>query len=233
MTKPPSRKTSSAKDRSAMTRRFRAYQEPIFDEHGPTPAGVGWGDPKELEFRYGRILRILDHDHARPAGVPSLLDVGCGWGGLLEYANAQGIRLRYTGIDLVEKMVAYARDRFPDADVEVGDVRDLKGGGRFDYVVANGVLTQKLDATIPEMEAFCHEMIRAAFRLCRYGMAFNMMSTRVNFMATNLYYQNPSELLAYLLREVTPRVVVDHAYSSLGSGRGKFYDFTVYVYKDR
>ncbi len=165
--------------------------------------------------------------------MPSLLDVGCGWGGLLEYAQAHGVDLRYSGIDLVDEMVAYGRDRFVGAEFSVGDVRDLRGRNRFDYVVMNGVLTQKLDARIPEMDEFCNEMIRTSFRLCRYGVAFNMMSTRVNFMAANLYYRSPSGLLAYLLSEVTPRVVIDHAYSSLGSGRGKLYDFTVFLYKDR
>jgi hypothetical protein len=74
--------------------------------------------------------------------------------------------------------------------------------------------------------------VRKMFELCRHGIAFNMMSTRVNFMVGNLFYQNPSELFAWLLSEISPRVRFDHGYSSLASGRGKFYDFTVYVYRD-
>ena len=46
------------------------------------------------------------------------------------------------------------------------------------------------------MEAFARRLVRKLFDLCRYGIAFNMMSTRVNFMAPNLYYQNPVEMLA-------------------------------------
>jgi len=70
------------------------------------------------------------------------------------------------------------------------------------------------------------------YELCRHGVALNMMSTRVNFMVDNLYYQDPSELLAWLLSEVSPRVRIDHGYSSLASGIGKYYDFTAYIYKD-
>jgi hypothetical protein len=70
------------------------------------------------------------------------------------------------------------------------------------------------------------------FSLCRHGISFNAMSTRVNYMVDNLYYQNPADLMAWLLAEVSPRVVIDHGYSSLASGKGKYYDFTVYVYKD-
>ena len=81
------------------------------------------------------------------------------------------------------------------------------------------------------MEMFAKRLIRKMFSLCRYGIAFNMMSTRVNFTVGNLYYQNPIELFTFLLNEVSPRVVIDHGYSSLQSGVGKYYDFTVYVYK--
>jgi hypothetical protein len=82
------------------------------------------------------------------------------------------------------------------------------------------------------MERHTKRLARKMFELCRHGVAFNMMSTRVNFMVDNLYYQNPADLLAWLLAEVSPRVRLDHGYSSLASGKGKFYDFTVYVYKD-
>jgi len=51
-------------------------------------------------------------------------------------------------------------------------------------------------------------------------------------MVDNLYYQNPADLLAWMLTDLTPRVRLDHGYSSLASGKGKFYDFTVYAYKD-
>ncbi|OYX97209.1 MAG: hypothetical protein B7Y80_20500, partial [Hyphomicrobium sp. 32-62-53] len=57
-------------------------------------------------------------------------------------------------------------------------------------------------------------------------------SHRFRFMVPNLLYQNPAEMLTWLLIEVSPRVKIDHGYSSLASGRGKYYDFTVYLYKD-
>ena len=40
------------------------------------------------------------------------------------------------------------------------------------------------------------------------------------------------EMLAFCLPELSPQVRLDHGYSSLQSGKGKFFDFTVYIYKD-
>jgi hypothetical protein len=63
------------------------------------------------------------------------------------------------------------------------------------------------------------------FSLARHGIAFNMMSSHVNFMAPNLYYKNPLEITAFCATELSRRFRVDHAYP--------LYEFTMYVYRDR
>jgi 2-polyprenyl-3-methyl-5-hydroxy-6-metoxy-1,4-benzoquinol methylase len=174
----------------------------------------------------------MQKDFTKVPAPPSLLDVGCGWGGLLRRACSLNIPLKYTGIDVVETMVEHGRIEFKDATFLHQDVFALESESSYDFVVGNGIFTQKLDVTNPEMERFTRKMMRKMFQLCRHGVAFNMMSTRVNFMVNNLFYQNPSDLLSWLLSEVSPRVCLDHGYSSLVNGKGKYYDFTVYIYKD-
>jgi 2-polyprenyl-3-methyl-5-hydroxy-6-metoxy-1,4-benzoquinol methylase len=203
-----------------------------FGQYGATAKGVDWGDENELLVRYDKILGVLRKDFAELPAEPSLLDVGCGWGGLLRRARNLDLALRYTGIDVVEAMVEHGRREFTGAEFIHGDVFALDETGQYDFVVCNAILTQKLSVTIPEMEAYLRKLVRKMFSLCRHGISFNAMSTRVNYMVDNLYYQNPADLMAWLLAEISPRVVVDHGYSSLASGKGKYYDFTVYVYKD-
>lgn len=218
--------------RNELTRLFKSHHEEKFAEHGPTAKGVDWNDEGEMLFRYAKIMDVLRRDFDGPSGVPTILDVGCGWGGLLQYCRDNGIEVQYTGIDLVESMVGYARERFTDAEFLQGDIFEMEGENRYDFVVCNGILTQRLAATIPSMEQFSNAMIRKLFDLCRFGMSTIFMSTRVNFMAQNLYYRNPGDLLNWCLMDLTPKVRLDHAYSSLGTGRGKYYDFTIYLYKD-
>lgn len=204
-----------------------------FAEHGATVKGVAWNKEEDVRVRYSKMLEVLQKDfYVRPAR-PSLLDVGCGWGGLLEHARAHGVDLDYAGIDVVEEMLVHARARFPGARFISGDVLDPDITiGQYDFVVCNGILPLKLSLPIPEMERFAKRLILRMFELCRHGIAFNMMSTRVNFMSDHLYYQNPSEILAWLLSEVSPRVRLDHGYSSLGSSERLLYEFTAFVYKD-
>lgn len=215
-----------------ITRTLKDHYARTFEQYGATAKGVDWNDESELLVRYDKMLAVLQKDFASIPIPPSLLDVGCGWGGLLRRARSLGVPLRYTGIDVVEQMVSHGRAEFADASFECADVFKLSAPAAYDFVVCNAILTQKLGVSIPEMERYLKRLVVKMFELCRHGVAFNVMSTRVNFMAENLYYQNPVDLLSWLLTEVSPRVRLDHGYSSLASGKGKFYDFTVYVYKD-
>lgn len=210
----------------------REYHAKVFELHGDTAKGVDWNDEGELLVRYDKMLAVMQKDFTLPPSPVSMLDVGCGWGGLLRRANTLNVALNYTGIDVVEAMTLHGRAEFPNAMFINGDIFDLHDESVYDFIVCNGILTQKHNISIPDMERHAKRLVRKMFELCRHGIAFNMMSTRVNFMVNNLYYQNPAELLAWLLSEVSPRVRLDHGYSSLANGRGKFYDFTVYVYKD-
>lgn len=215
-----------------LTELFRAHHEGRFRQHGATAKGVDWNDHEEMLFRYAKMLEVLRRDFERPPQPPSLLDVGCGWGGLYKYCQDEAIPIAYTGIDVVESMIEHARKAFPQAEFLCQDVFALQGESRYDYVVCNAILTQRLTASIVEMEAFANRLLRKMFALARYGCATNFMSTRVNYTADNLYYRSPAELLAYCLMEISPKVRLDHGYSSLKTGRGKFYDYTIYLYKD-
>jgi len=215
-----------------ITQTFKDFYASTFAQHGATAKGVDWGAESELRFRYDKMLAVLHKDFATLPATVSLLDVGCGWGGLWQHMRGLGLPVQYTGVDVVESMIAHARQDFPDAQFIHGDVFALPPAAAYDFVVCNGVLTQKLSHTIPDMERFAKGLIRKMYELARHGIAFNMMSSRVNFMVDNLYYQNPGELLSWLLTEVSPRVRLDHGYSSLGSGQGRLYEFTAYVYKD-
>jgi cyclopropane-fatty-acyl-phospholipid synthase len=68
-----------------------------------------------------------------------LLDVGCGWGGLLHWA-AQQHHVTGVGVTLSERQYDYARERLADSEIEIKlqNYRDLKGA-IFDKVVSVGM----------------------------------------------------------------------------------------------
>jgi SAM-dependent methyltransferase len=214
-----------------ITQLLKDYHHKVFLSHGPTAKGVDWGDENEVLLRCDKMLKVVDMDFYVGPARPTILDVGCGWGAMAKRARDRSLDVSIVGVDVVEEMIVHARTEFPEHSFNVADVFVMPDAETYDFVVCSGILTQKHDFSIPEMEQYARRLIHKMFSLCRHGIAFNMMSTRVNFMVSNLYYQNPVELLGWLLTEISPRVVLDHGYSSLSSSNGKYYDFTAYVYK--
>ena len=177
----------AVQDMDHITAVLRAHYSKTFSRHGATPRGVDWNRAEDVTRRYDQMLAVMDPVRTGGSETISLLDVGCGYGGLYEYANDRGLQLRYTGIDVVADMIRHAQTHFPAARFACADIFQFDPAESFDYVVCNGILTQKLTAGVREMDAFAHRLIKKLYALCRFGVAFNLMTTKVNFMAENLY----------------------------------------------
>lgn len=206
-----------------ITERFVDYYRARFREHGATPAGLDWGPHQaDLDLRYRNMLAVIaDEDRGR--NPVSLLDVGCGFGGLLAYAKSKDLKLRYTGVDIVAESLDHARSVHPEAEFRCGDVFALDFPERFDYVVCNGILTARFGATIREMDAYAKRLVRRMFSLAARGTAVNFMTSKVNYTEDKLYYANPIEMIAFCLSELTTKLRLDHAYP--------LYEYTVYLYR--
>jgi trans-aconitate methyltransferase len=216
-----------------LTQQFQQHHKELFLRHGPTPLGVDWKDETEMLYRYEKMLGVFNKDFLELADVPTLLDVGCGWGGLLKYSRERGRDLAYTGIDVVGEMISFCRNNYTNAIFRETDIFEMDPSAeQYDFVVCNAILTQRLTASIREMDEFAKKLVSKMFSLCRHGVAFNMMSNHVNFMVDNLFYKSPLEMTAYCFDQLSPRVRLDHGYSSLMNQRAKYYDFTIYVFKD-
>lgn len=202
---------------------LKEHYENRFELHGPSSKGVDWGENEtNLNFRYQKMIAVLPSQNTSPP--PTLLDVGCGFGGLLHYANSMGIDFCYSGIDIAANMVEWARKNYPNNEFCLGDILKTDFNKKYDYVICNGILTQKLETPGLIMDVFAHKLIKRLYDLCNIGIAFNVMTTKVNYFSNNLYYRNPVELFAWCISEISPHIKIDHSYP--------LYEYTVYVYRN-
>ena len=198
------------------------HYEACLERHGDTHLGVDWPNAEDAETRYRVMLDVI----RRPASDPvRLLDFGCGTSHFYEYLQREGIRdIEYSGLDISERFVDLSRVKFPDVEYYCADILDDDVElPRFDYVVMNGVFTERIDLTFDEMLAYFKRVVRRVFARVDDGLAFNVMSKQVDWERDDLFHLPLDLLSEFLTREISRNFVVRHDYG--------LYEYTVYVYR--
>lgn len=104
-----------------------------------------------------------------------LLDIGCGWGGLVQY-TAEHYGVQALGISLSEPQVRLARERIAAAGlggrcrVDVCDYRDLASGAIFDKVVSVGMFEHVGRAQLPGYFAKAFSLTRPGGLFLNHGI---------------------------------------------------------------
>ena len=198
--------------------------EKFYAEHGDTHRGLGFRTEEGFEARYRVYLEVIRGAAAREAC--SLLDVGCGTARLLDLIKSLGRdEISYRGVDLSPKLIEAARQKHPEADFILGDPFDLAEiwSARPDYVVFGQIFTCRLHMTVEEMTDYMLRLLRLAFRSCRCGIAFNVMSQHVDWQRDDLFHV-PFDRMADLLQANLSRHYLFRADYGL-------YEYTVYLYR--
>ncbi|MGB1129426.1 MAG: class I SAM-dependent methyltransferase [Haloferula sp.] len=191
------------------------HYEACFQKHGDTPQGVDWPNEQDAITRY-RVM--LDVARLKPREeTASLLDFGCGTGALLDYMQRHEIEgFSYSGLDLSRAFVEAARHKHPSNDFYQLDILENPDTiPQFDYVIMNGVFTEKLGISY-------EAMLAAVFSKCRVGMAFNVMSKHVDWEREDLFHVPFDTMAALLKARLTRHVSFRFDYG--------LYEYTVYAY---
>ncbi|CAN7438161.1 class I SAM-dependent methyltransferase [Pseudoduganella sp. LjRoot289] len=197
------------------------HYEDCLARHGDTAAGVDWPNERDAQTRYQVMLGVMRGQRE----AASLLDFGCGAAHLYQHALREGLdHIDYAGLDVSEKFVALSREKFPDRPFYCLDVlRETDQLPEFDYIVMNGVFTEKRALSQEEMFAYFKEMITKVFEKSRRGIAFNVMSKCVDWERDDLFHLSTDLLLEFLTKHVSRHVVIRNDYG--------LYEYTTYVYK--
>ena len=197
----------------------RRYYENALERYGDSPQGVNWADAASQRFRFEILAEIDDLNGKR------IHDVGCGLAHFVEFLVERGIDCEYVGSDISSHMIQKAKQRLPKEQLYVADILNdvTPDWMRTDYLLASGVFHVKAANERSAWQEFVETMLRRMFTLARKGIAFNMLTTYVDYEDSNLFYLPPAELLDFCIRNLGRRVVIRHDYP--------LWEYTVYVYK--
>ena len=164
----------------------------------------------------------------READEPvTLLDFGCGLAHLLDYIDREPRyrHVQYTGLDLSPKYLQAAKARRPDGVVSAARRRSQSDEDlpEFDYVIMNGVFNFRGQIAEDSMLEYWQRLTSVAFKHCRRGLAFNVMSTLVDWERDDLFHLSFDAMARHVGRALSRHFVIRHDYGA--------YEYTTYVYR--
>jgi SAM-dependent methyltransferase len=199
------------------------HYEQCLARHGDHHRGVDWPKADEADVRYSIMLGVIPASSTAPI---TLLDFGCGAGHLLEFIRRhRSPGLEYHGLDISDQFVALCRTKFAGvpffrADI-LDDGVDLPD---FDYIVMNGVFTEKRQLAHETMWEYVQAVLRRTWPHARRGLAFNVMSKHVDWERDDLFHLSCDDLTAFLRAELSPHTVIRQDYG--------LFEYTTYVYRE-
>ena len=161
---------------------------------------MGWHDEDEYSVRFEIATAIADLNNS------SILDVGCGFGGLYKFLISNQIKAAYLGIDIVPKMIEIAREKNPTGKFKVADLftEEL---GKFDYVFCIGAL----NVTTPNSDLYFRKMLNKMISLARRGVVINFLSKKFYLSKGPYHFEDAKKLKSEIETEykVKVRIVED------------------------
>lgn len=188
-------------------------------KHGETPRGVDWNSEDGQQLRFAQLLKLLDG-----AEGFSLLDLGCGYGALVEALRPRFARFEYLGLDVSAEMIEAARRRFDGAEGICFEVAD-RVGEPLDFAVASGIFNVRMQRSPGEWKDYVNDTLDALHAMSLRGFAFNCLTSYsdADRQRADLHYADPCELFHRCKTRYGRNVALLHDYG--------LYEFTIIVRK--
>jgi SAM-dependent methyltransferase len=214
------RMTSTHKH-SALVSTLGSRYSALLRRYGDSPKSAQYADAATHWARFEPLTAIGIE------GRDEVLDFGCGIGELLRFLRERrSFSGAYHGIDISPDVVAFARAKHPDGVFECRDIFSVPPKHEVDWVVASGVFNNRVAAS--DGRAFMFDALRILMPLARKGLAFNALSTYVDYFEEDLFYIDPCEVFRFCKENLSPAVALRHDYLIRPSAPP--YEFTIHVH---
>jgi len=192
----------------------------LVEEYGDSPQAVQMTSHESQECRLKILTEVVTGDYGR------VLDFGCGTGELYNYIkNKNNSACEYIGYDISPAMIKLAQEKFPEVKFECRDILLDGINEEFDYIFISGVFNNLMS----ENQAFMKAILSKLFSHTGKALAFNGLSTYVDYFDEGLYYADPSDVFQFCKETLSPCVTLRHDY--LVKPGVLPFDYTIYVYK--
>ncbi len=154
---------------------------------------LDWASAKSQNARFEILVANVD------LRDKSLLDVGCGLGDLWTFLRSRQISARYTGLDIIEKMLVAAAAKHSDAKFICGDMfspdaNPLPEGSAFDVVFCSGTFNLNLGNNADFLPGAVAKLMAVASE----QVVFNLLNKSIPFENETYACYDPDQVLEWL-----------------------------------
>lgn len=152
---------------------------------------LGWESQEAQHMRFDVLLSSVSLQGKK------LLDVGCGTGNLLEYMISKGISAHYTGVDILEEMIAIAQNKKLAGDFIHMDIfkNNIFSKDSFDAVYTSGIFNLNLGNN----KEFLKNALKLFLEISRGDVVFNLLHVDSTDREDKYFYFHPDEVRDLLL----------------------------------
>lgn len=207
------------------------YFEGLLEKHGDHYLSLDWKSKESQPVRFSALLDIISYTEKKEN--LSILDVGCGIGHLYGFLQDMKLidmlKISYRGIDISQKMIDFAKKKFPKVTFEMVDLINDKFDRKFDYVLSSGAFNIKMTDLALHKESV-RKMISKMHNICNFGTSMNFLATSSIYLipeggkeeADKYVFFSEEEVISWA-RAVSERYILRRDYHPG--------DFTVYMLK--
>jgi SAM-dependent methyltransferase len=201
---------------------LKEFYNKNLESHGPGAQGVGWKNQEAQLIRFEQLAKLL------PLQKPfSVNDLGCGVGDLAIYLQNKGYTgFSYTGYDVLEEMVALAKDKHTSiANREFLLITEAGQMKEAEYSIASGIFNLRYANTDEQWQSYIIQTLEQMYEKSSKGFSFNALTkySDKDKMQDYLFYSDPLYFFDYCKKHFSRNVALLHDYNQ--------YDFTILVRK--
>ena len=174
-----------------------------FIKFGNSPKSVGQLNLPTLEKRLSILTQVGDLKNSK------ILDFGCGIGHLYSYLKRKiKFNGEYVGYDISNEMINFANKKYKNTRFEKKDIFKSKINERFDYILINGTFNNRINQNFDWIK----KTLKILFNNTDKAIAFNNISSYVDYFDNKLYYAHPEKIFNFCKSELSPLVSLRHDY---------------------
>ena len=188
-----------------------------YEQFGYSPLTLGWNKGRQ-SLRFAALTSMF------PLKGKKILDIGCGFGDLNTILQDKcGRDYDYTGIDLVPDLISEAKRKWQGDNIRfyTGDFLSVPLESDYDVAISSGAFNHQLSEA--DNYGVIEATIDRTWPRVSIGLAFDFLSTKVEFTHDHTFHSDPAHILEMAYRK-TRRVVLRNDYLP--------FEFAVCMYSD-